>query len=364
VTGNFDRFLANAGIRWEHSICDTPQQVGVAEQMNCSIAEGITTILSQSGLTHTWWEDAAAHWLHGKIRLPSSATAPFTPFKLFYGRKPDLSSLRPFGCLAYVHLQGDQRPALLPHTAQCVFIGYPVDYKGWRFWDPQTCKEIISNSAIFQESIFPFHKPGLSGIDKSVDQPPPNRSVPEPATVLFPPLPDHAVPLTEPLVPKAPPPLPIAPAVPNPEPKLDPVTGVLPDPAAWLVTHIQIPPVPPPPLPHDLPEHPHTPPAVRWLTSHFEHHPSLEDPLPAKHASRAQLPGALAEANTVVPASDFAIPLADAVECMLNVSASIELKSLAEALEQPDADKWITVVLAEIEVHLQNGIMCDEDIGS
>jgi hypothetical protein len=50
VTGDFDRHLADAGIRRERSIrFVTPQLVGVAERMKRSIAEGITTILSQSG---------------------------------------------------------------------------------------------------------------------------------------------------------------------------------------------------------------------------------------------------------------------------------------------------------------------------
>ena len=155
MTGEFDKLLAEAGIRREHSIRNTPQQVRVAERMNRSIAEGITTSLSQSGLARTWLEDAATHWLHGKIRLPSSTTAPLTPFELFYGRKPDLSFMRPFGCLAYVHLQKDQRPVLLPHVAQCILIGYPTDYKGGRFWDPRTLKEVISDSAVFRESVFP-----------------------------------------------------------------------------------------------------------------------------------------------------------------------------------------------------------------
>jgi len=149
--------------------------------MNWSIAEGVTTLLSQSSLARTWWEDAAMHWLHGKIRLLSSATAPLTPFELFYGRKPDLSSMRPFGCLAYVHLQKDQHPTLLPHVTQCVLIGYPTDYKGWRFWDPQTRKAVVSDSTVFRESVFPFRKPGLSGIDTSVDPiPPANTATPDP----------------------------------------------------------------------------------------------------------------------------------------------------------------------------------------
>lgn len=54
VSGNLDRCLTNAGIWQEHSICDTPQQLRVAKQLNWTLAEGITTALSQSGLTQTW----------------------------------------------------------------------------------------------------------------------------------------------------------------------------------------------------------------------------------------------------------------------------------------------------------------------
>jgi hypothetical protein len=57
VSTEFDKFPLAAGIRREHSVRDTPQQLGVAELLNRSIAEGITTALSQSGphtYTRTW----------------------------------------------------------------------------------------------------------------------------------------------------------------------------------------------------------------------------------------------------------------------------------------------------------------------
>ena len=70
TSGEFDRFLANTGICCEHSIHDTPQQLGVAEHLNRTLNEGITTLLSQSGLSRTWWEDVALHFLYGKMCYP------------------------------------------------------------------------------------------------------------------------------------------------------------------------------------------------------------------------------------------------------------------------------------------------------
>ena len=92
VSGDLDRYLTEAGIQWEHSVCDTPQQLGATEQLNQTLAKGITTTLSQSRLMRTWWEDAAAHFLFGKIRLLSSVTN-CLPYELFYGKKPSVDCL-------------------------------------------------------------------------------------------------------------------------------------------------------------------------------------------------------------------------------------------------------------------------------
>ena len=114
------------------------------------------------------------HFLYGKSRIPSSGVKSLTPLELFCKQKPDVSCLRPFGCLAYVHLQKDQRPALAPHASQCILIGYPWDYKGWMFWNPYTCKTFISDSAAFRKSVFPFHRIGLSGVGSPVSLPCPS----------------------------------------------------------------------------------------------------------------------------------------------------------------------------------------------
>ena len=69
TSAEFDRYLTDAGIRRKHSIRDTPQQLGVAERLNRTLDEGITTLLAQSGLSRTWWEDAAQHFLYGRISV-------------------------------------------------------------------------------------------------------------------------------------------------------------------------------------------------------------------------------------------------------------------------------------------------------
>ena len=78
-----------------------------------------------------------------------------TPFELWHGHKPDVSHFRVFGCLAYVHIQSDQRKGLQPHAQKCIFVGYPSEYKAWQFYNLSTKKLLISNNAIFDEHYFP-----------------------------------------------------------------------------------------------------------------------------------------------------------------------------------------------------------------
>jgi hypothetical protein len=51
MTNDFDAYLKAYGIVREHSVRNRPQQNGVAERMNRTLGEGITALLSESGLS-------------------------------------------------------------------------------------------------------------------------------------------------------------------------------------------------------------------------------------------------------------------------------------------------------------------------
>src|SRR5258706_3830508 len=97
------------------------------------------------------------------------------------------------------------------------------------------------------------------------------------------------------------------------------------------------------------------PPAIRSLTSDFEHHPDNGPPLPAKCVSHGRLPGALAKVNLMVADEEYVpVPVVDTIECVFTTSATMEPKSLAEAVVCHDGESWIAVALSEIKVHLEN----------
>ena len=127
------------------------------------MSDDITAMLSESHLPASFWGEALSAQIHVWNRLPTSSLKGITPFEAWFKRKPDVSHLRVFGCLAYVFIQKDKRKSLQPHMEQCVFIGYSGGYKGYKFYNPKTKKTIISECAEFDEREFP----GLSGIKAS-----------------------------------------------------------------------------------------------------------------------------------------------------------------------------------------------------
>jgi hypothetical protein len=260
-----------------------------------------------------------------------------------------IEHLHPFGCLTYIHLQKDQHGALLPHVAQCILIRYPTDYKGWCFWNPQVHREVISDSTVFHESVFPFRKPRLSGEDRSMD-PLPNPSnvlprSPSPVPGIKFPSPNETASVDVLLAPA-----PQLPPVPAPPVDIQPVALQPADDQPALAPRL----VPWIPL-LDIPEWPRTPPEVKDLLSNFEHHP-VNDHLPPKHPTRARQPGALAEeANTSDMPSSVCIPILNAVEYAFNTTPGVEPKSLAEVLKRPDTSEWVKAALVEIKAHLKNG---------
>jgi hypothetical protein len=97
--------------------------------------------------------EALATQIHAWNRLPTSTLKGMTPHEAWFKRKPDVSHLQVWGCLAYVFIQEDKRRSLQPHMKKCVFIGYPSGYKGWKFYNTQ--KYLICERAESDERVFP-----------------------------------------------------------------------------------------------------------------------------------------------------------------------------------------------------------------
>jgi len=76
-----------------------------------------------------------------------------TPEEKFTGKKPNVSHLKVFGCIAYVHVLDEKRSKLDPKAEKCIFIGYFLEQKGYRCFNPSTRKLHMSRDVVFDEMI-------------------------------------------------------------------------------------------------------------------------------------------------------------------------------------------------------------------
>ena len=61
-----------------------------------------------------------------------------TPHEKYYGKKPDLSHVRIFGSIAYVHIPDEKRQKLDPKSEKCILVWYSLEQKGYKCFNPST----------------------------------------------------------------------------------------------------------------------------------------------------------------------------------------------------------------------------------
>ncbi len=57
-------------------------------------------------------------------QTPTAAVHGMTPKEKFISKKPNVSHVIVFGCIAYVHVPNEKRSKLDPKAEKCIFIGY------------------------------------------------------------------------------------------------------------------------------------------------------------------------------------------------------------------------------------------------
>ena len=74
-----------------------------------------------------------------------------TPEEKFSSRKPDLSHLKAFGCIVYVHVSDELRTKLDPKAKKYVFIWYSLEKKGYICYNSITRQVRVSRDVVFNE---------------------------------------------------------------------------------------------------------------------------------------------------------------------------------------------------------------------
>ncbi|SGZ22885.1 BQ5605_C022g09555 [Microbotryum silenes-dioicae] len=137
VNNSLNAFFRERGIEHRTTVPYAHYQNGVIERGWRTMFETVRIWLLVSGLPLSFWTFAANAFTYVSNRRSTAALPGSTPFKMYHLRKPNVSRIRVWGCVAYVRIAPERRASKIePPRVKARFIGYAE--QGWMFWRPDT----------------------------------------------------------------------------------------------------------------------------------------------------------------------------------------------------------------------------------
>jgi hypothetical protein len=143
-------YCADEGVQRHYSAPYSPQQNGVVKRRNQTVVRMAQALLKQRGMSAVFWGEVVVTAIYILNCLPTKALNGKTSYEAWHGRRPVVSHLRVFGCLAFgkelVHIgKLDNR------STPGVFIGYMEGLKAYRILDPGTQRVRTTRGVVFDE---------------------------------------------------------------------------------------------------------------------------------------------------------------------------------------------------------------------
>jgi hypothetical protein len=110
-------------------------------------------MLNEKNLPNYFWAQAVATIVYIMNQTPTALIHGMTPKEKFIGKKPNVSHLKVFGCITYVHVHDEKRLKLDLKADKCIFIGYSLEQKGYRCFNPSTRKLQVNRDVVFDEMV-------------------------------------------------------------------------------------------------------------------------------------------------------------------------------------------------------------------
>jgi hypothetical protein len=109
-------------------------------------------MLQSKGMPNSIWVEAVATTVYILNLSPTKAIMNKTPYEAWFERKLTVSHLQVFGCVTYTLINLHNRRKLDAKYEKCIFIGYCIQSKGYRLYNPETKKIIVSRNVMFDEN--------------------------------------------------------------------------------------------------------------------------------------------------------------------------------------------------------------------
>ncbi|KAK1419497.1 hypothetical protein QVD17_28669 [Tagetes erecta] len=152
---NVELFCAEKGIARQFSAPRTPQQNGVAERKNRTLIEAARSMLADAKIPITFWDEAIATACFVQNRTLLVQDKQKTSYELLFGRKPNISYLKAFGCPVTILNLNDHLGKFESKSDDGFFLGYSSVSKAYRVFNSKTNTVIETINVKFLENSFP-----------------------------------------------------------------------------------------------------------------------------------------------------------------------------------------------------------------
>jgi len=149
----WEDYRTTHGLNFEYTTPYAHQQNGAAERTMQTILDGVRSAMAESGLPLKFWADAVQTIVYIQNFIPSSRNPKIIPAEAWFGKRQDISHLRPFGTTAYARVPLDLNISKLsPRSVKTYLLGY-FGQEGYKLLDRKTGAVFKSRDVIFEEGI-------------------------------------------------------------------------------------------------------------------------------------------------------------------------------------------------------------------
>jgi transposase InsO family protein len=165
-------FCASKGIEIQTTAPYSPSQNGVAERLNRTLLDLVRAMHISGDAPAFLWDEAVSNAVYLRNRVLVRALPGKTPYEAFFGKKPDVSHLREFGCDVWVLDESTTRSKLDPKANKMKFLGFMDGSGSIRYYDAKTRKVKVSRNFAFNNNWeAPIDIPGSSLEEEIVTEP-------------------------------------------------------------------------------------------------------------------------------------------------------------------------------------------------
>ncbi|KAL8096387.1 hypothetical protein AgCh_037375 [Apium graveolens] len=152
MSKNFINYCEDTGINRHFTAPYSPQQNGVVERRNRTVVAMARNMLKTMSMPSEFWGEATRHAVYLLNRLPTRALTKKTPYEVWKNRKPNVSHVKVFGCVAHMKVPSVYTSKLSDRSKLVIYLGREPGTKAYRLFDPNSKTLHVSRDVVFEEN--------------------------------------------------------------------------------------------------------------------------------------------------------------------------------------------------------------------